>query len=53
MEITNKITYDLSNEVENNIKIENGMYVHRQIEKRDNKIFMRVKSRKLFEITQV
>ncbi len=51
MQIINKVIYDHDNEIENSIKIENGNYTHTQIEKRDNKVFMRVKSRKLFETT--
>ena len=51
MELINKVIYDTYNEIENSVKIENGNYIHRQIEKRDNKVFMRIKTRKLFEIT--
>lgn len=49
MEIT-KTVKDGSMEVENYIKMENGMYTHRQIEKIDGKVFMRIKSRKMFEL---
>jgi hypothetical protein len=42
-----------NNEVENYIRIENGTYTHRQIEKIDGKIFMRCKSRKMFDISTV
>jgi hypothetical protein len=40
---------DGNDEIENHIKIENGIYTHRQIEKIDGKVFMRIKSRKLYE----
>ncbi|MFA5796508.1 MAG: hypothetical protein WC916_00540 [Candidatus Woesearchaeota archaeon] len=50
MELINKVIYDTHNEIENSIKIANGNYIHRQIEKRNNKVFMRIKSRKLFEL---
>lgn len=50
MELINKVVYDSSNELENSIKIFNGNYIHKQIEKRNNLVFMRVKSRKLFEV---
>ncbi len=49
MEIIKTIR-DGNNSVENHIKIENGNYVHRQIEKINGRVFMRVKSRKIFEI---
>jgi hypothetical protein len=39
-----------SDEIENHIKIENGIYTHRQIEHVGGKVFMRIKSRKLIEI---
>ncbi|HYD02968.1 MAG TPA: hypothetical protein VEC16_01590 [Alphaproteobacteria bacterium] len=47
MEIIKTIR-DTGIEIENRIKIENGVYTHRQIEKVDGKVFMRFKSRKLF-----
>jgi len=43
-----KTIRDTGIEIENRIKIENGVYTHRQIEKVDGKVFMRFKSRKLF-----
>ena len=46
-----KTVRDGNNEVENYVRIENGMYTHRQIEKIDGKVFMRCKSRKLFDIS--
>jgi hypothetical protein len=46
-----KTIRDGNNEVENYVKIENGIYTHRQIEKVDGKIFMRCKSRKMFDIS--
>ena len=46
-----KTVRDGNNEVENYVRIENGMYTHRQIEKIDGKVFMRYKSRKLFDIS--
>jgi hypothetical protein len=48
-----KTVRDGSTEVENYIRIENGMYTHRQIEKIDGKVFMRCKSRKLFDVSLV
>ena len=50
MEIIKTIK-DENSEIENHIKINAGSYIHKQIEKRDNKIFMRIKSRKIFETT--
>ena len=41
---------DGNDEIENHIKIENGIYTHRQIEKIDGKVFMRIKSRRLVEV---
>ena len=41
---------DKDYEIENHVKIENGTYTHRQIEKIDGKVFMRVKTRKLFTV---
>jgi hypothetical protein len=46
-----KTVRDGSMEVENYIRVENGVYTHRQIEKINGKVFMRCKSRKLFEIS--
>jgi hypothetical protein len=46
-----KTIRDTGVEIENYIKIENGTYSHRQIEKVDGKVFMRFKSKKLFEIS--
>ena len=37
-------------ELQNHIRIERGNYIHKQIEKRGELVFMRIKSRKLFEI---
>ena len=48
VEIT-KTYRDGTTEIQNYIKVENGTYTHRQIEKIDGKVFMRCKSRKLFE----
>ena len=41
---------DGNDEIENRIKIVDGVYTHRQIEKIGGKVFMRIKSRKLYEI---
>jgi len=46
-----KTVRDGSMEIENYIRVENGQYTHRQIEKIDGKVFMRCKSRKLFDIS--
>jgi hypothetical protein len=46
-----KTIRDGSNEIENYVRIENGIYTHRQIEKVDGKVFMRCKSRKMFDIS--
>ena len=51
MEITRTVK-DGNMEIQNHIKIEGGNYIHRQIEKRDNLVFMRIKSRKIFEQVQ-
>jgi hypothetical protein len=48
-----KTVRDGNTEVENYIKVENGVYTHRQIEKIDGKVFMRCKSRKLFDTTAI
>ena len=48
-----KTVRDGSTEIENYIKVENGTYTHRQIEKIDGKVFMRCKSRKLFSIANI
>ena len=48
-----KTIRDGDNEVENYVRIEKGIYTHRQIEKIDGKVFMRCKSRKMFDITAV
>lgn len=52
MEIIKTIR-DGNNEVENYVRIENGIYTHRQIEKVDGKVFMRCKSRKMFDISAI
>ena len=49
MEMTNTFR-DENTEVENHIKLVNGVYTHRQIEKIGGKVFMRIKSRKLYEV---
>ena len=41
---------DRDYEVENHIRIDGGTYTHRQVERKDGKTFMRIKSRKLFEL---
>ena len=41
---------DKDYEIQNHIRIEGGNYIHRQIEKKEGKTFMRLKQRKLFEI---
>jgi hypothetical protein len=46
-----KTVRDGNNEVENYVRIEDGMYTHRQIEKIDGKVFMRCKSRKFIDIS--
>jgi len=48
-----KTVRDGSAETEDYIKVENGIYTHRQIEKVDGKVFMRCKSRKLFEPSMI
>ncbi len=48
-----KTVRDGTTEIENYVKIENGMYTHRQIEKIDGKVFMRFKSRKMFDVSLV
>ena len=48
-----KTVRDGTTEIENYVKIEKGIYTHRQIEKIDGKIFMRCKSRKIFDISAV
>jgi len=48
-----KTVRDGNNEVENYIRVQDGMYTHRQIEKIDGKVFMRCKSRKLFDISSL
>ena len=53
MELKNSVIYDNDNSMENHVKIEAGNYVHRQIEKRNGLVFMRVKSRKLFEMKTI
>ena len=40
---------DGNKEIENHIKIVDGMYTHRQIEKVGGKVFMRIKQRRLYE----
>lgn len=52
VEITKTIR-DGSAEMQDYIKVENGVYTHRQIEKIDGKVFMRCKSRKLFDVSFV
>ena len=37
-------------EIENHIRIEGNNYIHRQIEKKGGKTFMRLKQRKLFQV---
>ena len=46
-----KTVRDGSMEVENYIRVENGVYTHRQIEKIDGKVYMRCKIRKIFDIS--
>jgi hypothetical protein len=48
-----KTVRDGNAEIENYIKVENGMYTHRQIEKIDGKVFMRCKSRKIFDVSSI
>ena len=48
-----KTIRDGNNEVENYVRTENGIYTHRQIEKVDGKVFMRCKSRKMFDISAI
>jgi hypothetical protein len=45
-----KTIRDGNNEIQNHIKVERGNYIHKQIEKRDNLVFMRIKQRKLVEV---
>jgi len=49
MEIT-KTVKDGNTEIENHIKISDGIYTHRQIEKIGGKVFMRIKSRRMVEV---
>jgi hypothetical protein len=37
-------------EIENHISVKGGNYIHRQVEKKDGRIFMRMKTRKLLEL---
>lgn len=53
LNIINKIEYDAQNFIENAVRIENGNYIHTQIEKREGLVFMRTKTRKLFELATV
>jgi len=48
-----KTVRDGTTEVENYIRVENGMYTHRQIEKIDGKVFMRCKSRRMFDVSLI
>ena len=50
VEIT-KTVRDGNTEVEDYVKFENGMYTHRQIQKIGDRVFMRCKSRKIFDIS--
>ena len=50
MEIT-KTVRDGNTEVENYIRVEDGVYTHRQIEKIDGRVFMRIKTRRIIEST--
>lgn len=43
-----KTVKDGDYEIHNHITIEAGNYIHKQIEKIDGKVFMRMKTRKLF-----
>ena len=52
VEIT-KTVRDGNAVMEDYIKVENGIYTHRQIEKIDGKVFMRCKSRKLFDLSTI
>jgi hypothetical protein len=45
-----KTVKDNGYELTNHIKIEAGNYIHKQIETRDGKTFMRIKTRRLFEL---
>jgi hypothetical protein len=48
-----KTVRDGNAEMQDYIKVENGIYTHRQIEKIDGKVFMRCKSRKLFDLSTI
>ncbi|MEM4637740.1 MAG: hypothetical protein QXK76_01780 [Candidatus Woesearchaeota archaeon] len=48
MEIIKTIK-DKDYEIHNHIKIESGNYIHKQIEKNNGRIFMRIKQRKLIK----
>ena len=39
-------------QIENHIKVENGFYTHRQIERIGDRVFMRIKQRKLADVTE-
>ncbi len=52
MEIIKTIR-DGSNEIQNHISVKEGNYIHKQIEKRNNLVFMRIKTRKLFNIETI
>ncbi len=45
-----KTVRDGDDEIENHIRLENGLYTHKQIERVGGKVFMRIKQRKLYEI---
>ncbi len=49
MEIIKTVKHD-GREVHDHVKIEAGNYIHKQIETINGKTFMRIKTRKLFEL---
>jgi len=42
---------DKDTEITNHITFENGRYIHKQIEKVDGKVFMRIKARRMIDIS--
>ena len=48
-----KTVRDGNAEMQDYIKVENGVYTHRQIEKINGKVFMRCKSRKIFDVSMI
>jgi len=49
MELLNRFS-SRGYEIENSISIKGRNYIHKQVEKKDGKVFMRMKTRKLVEL---